>query len=124
MSAQPATWLEADCDNGCKPIPGTTCCPTCEAPEDWYDRIACLDSHADVFFGGSAADKIALRLCASCPVRPYCLEKGWHEEFGVWGGTLEGQRRHLSYVIKIDHLPRREQRRTIRELGSRPLITK
>lgn len=114
------TWLEADCDNGCRPIPGTNTCPTCAPPEDWLDRIACRDQSADVFFGGAAADKIAIKICATCPVRGYCLEKGWDEEYGVWGGIPEGHRRHLNYTMKLDMVPRRERRRAIRELAARP----
>lgn len=114
-------WYEADCDNGCRPIPGTNICPTCEPPDDWYDRIGCKEHETDVFFGGAFASKIALRICSTCPVRGYCLEKGWEEDYGVWGGQTEGQRRHLRYVMKLDTVSRRQRRRAIRELASQPI---
>ena len=42
----------------------------------------------------------ALALCASCPVRAECLElslRQWHGagHYGIWGGTLERERRAL-----------------------------
>ena len=42
----------------------------------------------------------ALALCASCPVRAECLElslRQWHGagRYGIWGGTLERERRAL-----------------------------
>lgn len=117
----PAWTTEADCDNGCKPIPGTRCCATCDAPEDWYEQIGCKEHDLDLFFGGSASDRIALRICAGCPVRPYCLEKGWNEDDGVWGGHTVAQRRALRAVIPEFKITRRELRRAIREAAAKPI---
>jgi hypothetical protein len=37
--------------------------------------------------------QIALAACATCPVRPYCLEEGWDQHYGIWGGwTTEARR--------------------------------
>src|ERR1700722_3210949 len=33
------------------------------------------------------------RECARCPVREQCFESGWDDEYGVWGGSSEKQRR-------------------------------
>lgn len=33
-----------------------------------------------------------IRYCAQCPVRLACLEAGWNEEFGVWGGWSPQER--------------------------------
>jgi hypothetical protein len=33
------------------------------------------------------------RMCAACPVREKCFEAGWDDEYGVWGGSGEKQRR-------------------------------
>lgn len=115
----PAWTLEADCGNGCKPLPNSTCCATCDPPPDWYDHIACADQPTDIFFGGSIADKLAKRVCASCPVRPYCLEKGWDEEYGVWAGLNEGQRSRIRKLLDLDRVTRQQRRTTIRELASR-----
>lgn len=118
---RPLDWDEANCGNGCRPIPGSTCCPTCDPPENWYDLIGCKEHELDLFFGGAASDRIAVRICATCPVRPYCLEKGWDEDHGVWGGTTEGERRHLHSILRLDSVSRRQKRRAIREYASRPL---
>lgn len=114
------TWLEADCENGCTPIPGTTCCPTCDAPPSWYDRVACTEHSLDLFFGGAASDRVAVQICAICPVRPYCLEKGWDEDHGVWGGLPDHIRIRVRNVMKLEHVSRRQKRRAIRELASKP----
>lgn len=123
MNANPTWANEADCENGCRPISGTRCCPTCDQPDDWYERIACAPHANDIFFGGAASDRVALRICATCPVRPYCLEKGWNEEHGVWGGMTESQRRAAHAIIPEFKLSRRDLRRAIRELGARPVTT-
>jgi hypothetical protein len=39
------------------------------------------------------ADRKAKALCARCPVRRKCLEYGFEEEFGVWGGVMPSERR-------------------------------
>lgn len=114
-------WIEAECDNGCRPIPGTLVCPTCDAPEGWTKRAVCLDQPSEVFFGGAAADRIAVRMCEKCPVRAYCLEKGWDEDYGVWGGLTDGQRIKIRGLMQLDRVTRRQRRSAIRELASRPL---
>lgn len=113
--------VEADCGNGHKALPNSICCPTCDAPPTWYDHIACADQATDVFFGGTVADRIALRCCAECPVRPYCLEKGWTEDYGVWGGLTESQRIKIRNLLQLDRVTRRQRRLAIRELASRPV---
>lgn len=115
------TWVEADCDNGCAPLPNSTCCPTCDPPDSWLDRVACAEQTIDLFFGGQTADKLAVRICATCTVRPYCLEKGWEEDYGVWGGLTDTQRIKIRDLLQLDRVSRRQRRRTIRELASRPL---
>lgn len=62
----------------------------------WHDQALCAETSPDAFFvdkGGSVAP--AKRVCAACPVRAACLEYALEtrQEFGVWGGTTERQRR-------------------------------
>lgn len=43
-----------------------------------------------------AKEKEAIFICEPCPIRENCLE--WalhHEQYGIWGGTTEHQRRVL-----------------------------
>jgi len=70
----------------------------------WRNLTACRDKDPDLFFpvagGGSAVTQVAeaKQVCAGCPVRPACLD--WalrhRQEFGVWGGVTEEERRDLS----------------------------
>lgn len=70
-------------------------------PDDdlsWRDAARCAQSDAELFFpekGGS--NRIAKRICRACPVRAECLEfaLGTGEEFGIWGGLSEIERRRL-----------------------------
>ncbi len=73
------------------------------AGEDWRAIGACLDEDPELFFPlssrGPGGEQIALakEVCARCLVREACLrfalESG--QEFGVWGGLSEEERRAL-----------------------------
>ena len=71
--------------------------------DDWRSHAACRDFDCDLFFPngttGGFADDIAAakRLCAQCPVIEPCLNFALvsNQEFGVWGGTSEDERRQL-----------------------------
>lgn len=70
---------------------------------EWHPDALCREVDPDLFFpdrGESPAP--ALRVCAACEVRVECAAEALAvgEEFGVWGGTTERQRRRY----------RREQR--------------
>jgi len=75
------------------------------AVPDWRERAACRGADLNLFFGPrrERADQRlrrleeAKRLCARCPVREACLDFALRsrEEFGVWGGLTETERRHL-----------------------------
>jgi WhiB family transcriptional regulator, redox-sensing transcriptional regulator len=63
-------------------------------PDEWFPRKA---ESADI---ARSAASHALALCASCPVRAECLELSLRQwdgagRHGIWGGTLEGERRAL-----------------------------
>ena len=71
------------------PIPDSIACPTCPSPEDWRDEAACTTTDPEAFFPtqydpGPLTQVLAI--CGSCPVQPYCLEAGWREQHGIWGG--------------------------------------
>ena len=65
---------------------------------DWQERALCAQTDPEAVFpekGGSTRE--AKRICASCEVRPECLEYAlaFDERFGIWGGLSERERRRL-----------------------------
>lgn len=63
---------------------------------DWT-RGACHGVERDTFFDATL-ESVAQRICAGCEIR---LECGHYaimarEEFGVWGGLTEAQRRNMT----------------------------
>ena len=80
-----------------------------ESPRSWDAHLAwrqdaeCRDLDPSLFFPvgvtGAAVDQIAAAkgICAGCPVQSDCLEFAitTNQEFGVWGGTSEDERRVL-----------------------------
>jgi WhiB family redox-sensing transcriptional regulator len=69
----------------------------------WRQHAACRSSSPDLFFPvgtvGPALGEIeaAKAVCARCAVQGPCLEFALvtNQEFGVWGGTSEEERRRL-----------------------------
>jgi WhiB family redox-sensing transcriptional regulator len=69
---------------------------------DWRRRAACRLMPAELFFPvgtAAAVEEIesAKAVCADCAVAPECLEFALttRQEFGVWGGLDEEERRAL-----------------------------
>ena len=69
----------------------------------WRQDAACRDIDPNLFFPigvtGDAVEQIATakEICAGCPVQLECLDFAItsNQEFGVWGGTSEDERRVL-----------------------------
>lgn len=82
---------------------------------DWRARAACRDEDPEIFFPtatevtphGWLEVAEAQRVCDRCPVRRACLSSALEsgEEFGIWGGLTEKERRALR---------RRRSRREVR----------
>lgn len=74
-----------------------------DASIEWRREAACKDLDPNLFFPigvtGPAVDQIAAAksICSQCPVRGECLDFAitTNQEFGVWGGTTEDERRVL-----------------------------
>lgn len=70
---------------------------------DWREDAVCRDLNPELFFPigvtGQAVDQIeiAKMYCSSCPSKDQCLEFAvtTNQEYGVWGGTTEDERRVL-----------------------------
>ena len=82
---------------------------------DWASDAVCKDldeEEIDAYFfpqrGGSS--KAGRALCARCPVASECLELALSngEQFGIWGGTSERERRVLR---RERETPRKRKRR-------------
>ncbi len=75
-----------------------------EADPDWRTRAACRDEDPELFFPLGTSTPALLQegrakvVCWSCSVRPACLR--WsldtQQEYGVWGGVDEHERRELT----------------------------
>ncbi|MGH2731307.1 MAG: WhiB family transcriptional regulator [Actinomycetota bacterium] len=67
-------------------------------PLEWQVNARCTEVDPEIFFperGGSS--RAARAVCADCTVRLECLEYALNnkEQFGIWGGTSERERRRL-----------------------------
>ncbi len=71
---------------------------------DWRDQAVCSrEENTPLFFpvgitGAAAAQiEVAKAVCITCPVRQECLEHAitTNQEYGIWGGTSEEERRVL-----------------------------
>jgi len=67
-------------------------------PVEWQTSARCTAVDPEIFFperGGSS--KAARAVCSKCDVREQCLDYALNnkEQFGIWGGTSERERRRL-----------------------------
>jgi WhiB family transcriptional regulator, redox-sensing transcriptional regulator len=67
-------------------------------PVEWQTNARCTEVDPEIFFperGGSS--KAARQVCGNCLVKEQCLEYALNnkEQFGIWGGTSERERRRL-----------------------------
>lgn len=66
------------------------------ADDSWRDRAACRGHDVELFYSVDEDDiRQALSICSGCEVRTTCYEHALAngEVFGVWGGTVETERR-------------------------------
>lgn len=63
--------------------------------EEWISRALCRQGDPDALFVQGAQQRRAAAICGHCPTRTQCLASALdnREEFGVWGGLTERQRR-------------------------------
>jgi WhiB family transcriptional regulator, redox-sensing transcriptional regulator len=72
--------------------------------EEWLDAGACRTEDPELFFpitaSGPSARQIdaAKAVCHRCGVQDQCLHYALesHQSYGVWGGTSEEERGHMS----------------------------
>jgi len=108
-----------DCTH--KPLDGTSICAECPRPDSWKLFAKCRDYDPDMWFVGEDQPSQcmkAVRICMKCPVRGYCLEKGWAERFGIWGSFTSLERERLRRVFPM-HPDVKVRRRLIRTIAHR-----
>jgi WhiB family transcriptional regulator, redox-sensing transcriptional regulator len=84
---------------------------------DWRIDAVCRDLNPEIFFPigvtGQAIEQITVAKshCATCPAKEQCLEFAvtTNQEYGVWGGTTEEERRALRRQWRAEN--RRASRR-------------
>lgn len=73
-------------------------------PEAWTEQGACARAlNPDAWFpergaNGNMEARLALRVCADCPVKDLCLKEALAQGpycEGIWGGTTQRQRRKM-----------------------------
>ena len=80
---------------------------------EWRRQAACRLMPAEMFFpvgtSGVAVEDLAAAkaVCAQCEVRMACLDYAveTRQEFGIWGGTDEEERRDLARRARQGRLP-------------------
>lgn len=72
-----------------------------DRPHDWRDDARCKEMDPDLFFPAGTTGPALLQIeaakevCRQCTVREDCLEDGLREEYGIWGGITEEERRYI-----------------------------
>lgn len=76
-----------------------------DASNDWRADAACKDVDLDLFFTiDEASQREAVAICETCPVRSSCLDHAIaaREQYGVWGGVREQDRKRLARSRRRD----------------------
>lgn len=80
---------------------------------NWKDDALCKGLPTALFFPSNTENRhdmeMAKTICRECPVRRECLTTYLYEEYGIWGGTNERQRRKLRRQI--------EKKRSLRDIA-------
>lgn len=68
----------------------------------WVVKASCQDKDTNIFYDEESRAK---NICKLCPVRSECLEYalGFREEYGVWGGASEAERKRLLRKVRALH---------------------
>jgi WhiB family redox-sensing transcriptional regulator len=64
----------------------------------WHQEANCLGANPEVFFperGDTDGVRVALAICAGCPVVEQCLAENIESKDGIYGATTGAQRRKI-----------------------------
>lgn len=93
ISSQPGTLLCLDAL-----LPGVSAQFGARTDLSWMREALCAadDIDPEVFFPHQGGEVEGARaICDTCPVSVECLAHGLDEPWGIWGGTVESQRRYI-----------------------------
>ena len=100
----------------------TQICGTCEAPIEWQHHGLCNLSDPDLMFPDETniiEVTTAKEICRHCPVKGYCLELGWSDDWGIWAGFTTAERKRLRKVFSFKGKTLHERRLMIRTIAHR-----
>ena len=69
-----------------------------EPDGNWRERALCAQVDPEIFYPEKGGiNREAKAVCLACPVQVECLDYALDrgEDFGIWGGTSENERRRL-----------------------------
>ncbi|MGH9157026.1 MAG: WhiB family transcriptional regulator [Acidimicrobiales bacterium] len=72
---------------------------------EWMTIGKCREVPPTTFFPSDGVGvEVARRICATCDVKPACLEYALRNriDHGVWGGTSERERRRIARQRRLD----------------------
>lgn len=73
-------------------------------PDSTYENPELIRVTADLFFADEEEEPelvlLALSICENCPVLSECIDIGMPERYGVWGGLLASERRHMRQTVR------------------------
>jgi WhiB family redox-sensing transcriptional regulator len=78
-------------------LPIVMSAPATPSLDEWHGRGLCVGDDPDLFFPSHGDPGTQARqICAACAVRDDCLGYAIDaDEFGIWGGLDQGERRNL-----------------------------
>jgi WhiB family redox-sensing transcriptional regulator len=85
-----------------------------EYEEDWQLQAACRTADPELFFPlegeSSGATETARDICKKCQVIGSCLKLAVEtgEDFGIWAGTTENERREQASLMRAAHAVKAE----------------
>ena len=71
--------------------------------DEWTSQAACLGEDPAIFFPGRGESLSPARsICSTCTVQAECETAGMRENYGIWGGRSERDRRRLRKARRHD----------------------
>lgn len=100
----------------------TQICSKCEAPSGWQHFALCTLEDFDFMFPEETNPMQVSKcktLCQNCPVKGFCLEIGWFDDFGIWAGFTTAERKRLRRVFSVKDKSKVDRRSMIRTIAHR-----